>query len=459
MPFKIAIIGGAGYVGLTTGACLARDSHQVICLDIDKERVENLNKGIVPIYEEGMEVLVHDGLKKGRLVFTTDYKTTIDDSEILFLTLPTPTTDCEADLSYIFKALPEIAKHMNGYKIIVGKSTVPPGSGDLISQRLRNELENVGKNIPFDYVSNPEFLRQGSAVQDFLKPDRVVIGAESAHAKRIMDELYYTLKVRGIPIHVMSILEAETVKYASNAFLAVKISFVNSMANLCDALALNAYNVLEAWADDKRIGRSNMHPGPGFGGSCFPKDTEALASFARKAGVPQDVVEATIAVNRFQKTVLPRKVEHYFFEKGLHLKGMTFAVLGLSFKAETDDMRESSSIDTVNYLTDRGAKIRAYDPAANQKAKQWIGDKAVICPSIAETVKDVDAILILTDWNEFKQLDIKGLTASCRHKVIFDARNLFSRSPEKADEIKDLGVDYIGIGTRILSGRKGSIIK
>lgn len=455
MPLNIAIIGGAGYVGLTTGACFSRDSHHVVCLDIDKAKVEGLNKGEIPIYEEGMEFLVNDGLKKGRLSFTTDYKTAIEHGDILFLTLPTPTTDCEADLSFIFKALPDIAKWMNSYKVIVGKSTVPPGSGNLIAEKLRSELEKLEKTVPFDYVSNPEFLRQGSSVQDFLKPDRVVIGTDSPHAAKVMDELYSTYKVRGIPIHTMSVLEAETVKYASNAFLAVKISFVNGMANLCDALGLNAYHVLEAWADDKRIGRANMHPGPGFGGSCFPKDTEALASFSRKAGVPQDVVEATISLNRFQKTVLPRKVEHYFFEKGLHIKGMTFAVLGLSFKAETDDMRESSALDAIHYLTDRGAFIKAYDPASNEKARQLGAEKVSIAPSMLEAVEHVDAVLILTDWNEFKQASVKDLMKSCRHKVIFDARNLYSRNPEKVEEIRELGVEYVGIGTRILRAVKG----
>lgn len=456
MPIKVGIIGGAGYVGLTTGACFAREGHQVICLDIDRSKVDMLNKGQIPIYEEGMEVLVHEGLKKGRLVFTADYKRAVTSSDILFLCLPTPTLNGEADLTYVFKSLPEIAKHMDRPKIIVGKSTMPPGSSEVIRATLSNELAKIGKQVAFDYASNPEFLRQGSAVADFIKPDRVVIGAESEAARKALDDLYYNHKVRGTPIHFMNVMEAETVKYAANAFLAVKISFVNGIANLCDALGLDAYHVLDAWADDRRIGRANMHPGPGYGGSCFPKDTEALASFARKAGVPQEMVEAAMEINKFQRTVMPRKIEAYFQSRGIPLKGMTFGMLGLAFKAETDDMRDSSSIDTVQYLHSKGAKVKGYDPAANEKARQALGDKITVMASAAEAVSGIDAAIIMTDWNEFKAADILDLLKGCKHPVIFDARNLFSRNPEKAEQIREHGMDYVGIGTRIL-GRPGGV--
>lgn len=448
MPFTIAIIGGAGYVGLTTGACLARESNKVICLDIDSSKVDLLNKGNIPIYEEGMEFLVTSGLKRGTLRFTTSYKDAVEPADIIFLALPTPTVNGEADLSFIAKAIPELAKWMNCYKVIVTKSTVPPGSGKMIEKMLKEELVRLGKKIEFGYVSNPEFLRQGSAVQDFIKPDRIVIGSDDTRALKIMDELYYTFKVRGVPIHLMNTLESETVKYASNAFLATKISFVNGVANLCDALELDAYKVLEAWADDKRIGRANMHPCPGYGGSCFPKDTEALVSFGKRTGAAQPVVEAVIKANVEQRKILPKKVEAYFLEKGTSLKGKVFGLLGLSFKAETDDMRESSSIDAAEYLISRGASIQAYDPAANTKAKAIFGDKVKVLDSMEEAVCGTDAILILTDWNEFKQADPAKLVANCRNKVIFDGRNLFIRNPEKAEEMREAGIEYIGIGTR-----------
>jgi len=451
MATKVGIIGGAGYVGLTTGACFAREGHQVICLDIDSNKVDMLNKGQIPIYEEGMEVLVHDNLKRGRLTFTTDYKKAVTSSDLLFICLPTPTVNGEADLTYVFKSLPEIAKHMDRPKVIVGKSTMPPGSGEVIRSTLANELAKIGKKIDFDYASNPEFLRQGSAVSDFIKPDRVVIGAESERARKALEELYYTHKVRGTPINFMNVMEAETVKYASNAFLAVKLSFVNGIANLCDALGLDAYHVLEAWADDKRIGRANMHPSPGYGGSCFPKDTEALASFARRSGVPQEMVEAAMEINKFQRTVMPRKIEAYFQARGIPLKGMTFGMLGLAFKAETDDMRDSSSIDAVQYLHSKGARVKGYDPAANEKARIALGEKIQISDTAAEATSDVDAVIIMTDWNEFKNADINDLMKNCKYPVMFDARNLFSRNPEKAEKIRNQGIDYIGIGTRVLA--------
>lgn len=430
---KIAVI-GSGYVGLVTGACFAELGNEVICVDIDEEKISKLNNNLVPIYEPGLEELVARNKEKGRLRFTTELKKAVKESEIIFICVGTPPKqNGEADLSHVEDVARAIAEVMDSYKIIVEKSTVPVETGEKVTKSIR--AYNIHK-VDFDVVSNPEFLREGSAVNDFMQPDRIVIGAESEKAKKIMEKLYSPLKA---PIIFTDIKSAEIIKHASNSFLATKISFINAIANICESAGADVEKVAEGMGYDKRIGRAFLNAGIGYGGFCFPKDAEAFIRIAEKLGYDFKLLKETQEINSRQRKNFIKKIE-----KALWIvKGKTIGILGLSFKPNTDDMRFAPSIDIITELQKEGASIKAYDPKSMEKAKQMING-IEYCSNPYGAAKDADALLILTEWNEFKEMDLKRIKSLMKHPLIIDGRNIYN--PE---EIKKEGIAYISIGRRI----------
>jgi UDPglucose 6-dehydrogenase len=429
----IAVI-GSGYVGLVTGACFAEFGVDVTCVDIDREKIARLSEGIIPIYEPGLEQLVVKNAQAGRLKFTTDLKAAVEQTLVIFLAVGTPPReDGSADLSYVEAAARSIAECMNGYKVIVTKSTVPVGTGAHLRNLIR---EHQRERTNFAIVSNPEFLREGAAIDDFMRPDRVVIGSSDEEAIAILKDLYRPLYLIETPFVITTVEAAELTKYASNAFLATKISFINEIANLCDLIGCDVHDVARAMGMDGRIGRKFLHPGPGFGGSCFPKDTRALSSVAHKYGGESLIVDAVIEVNRRQRAAMVPKIEK--LAEGL--EGKTVAVLGLSFKPETDDMREAPSVDIIRGLLERGARVRAYDPAAMDEARKVLSEIAY-AEDEYDAVEGADVLVLMTEWNQFRALDLERIRALLRAPKVADLRNIY-----EPEAMRELGFNYIGVG-------------
>ncbi|HZE68205.1 MAG TPA: UDP-glucose/GDP-mannose dehydrogenase family protein [Pyrinomonadaceae bacterium] len=430
---QIAVV-GTGYVGLVTGACFAEFGVDVTCVDVAAEKIDRLNSGVMPIYEPGLEQLVSKNVQAGRLRFTTNIKQAVEQALVIFLAVGTPpNADGSPDLSSVEAAARSIAEHMNGYKVIVTKSTVPIGTGEHLRKLI---AEGQTRRFNFGIVSNPEFLREGAAINDFMRPDRVVIGTADEEAAAIMKDLYRPLYLIEAPFVITSLEAAELTKYAANAFLATKISFINEVANLCDKIGCDVHDVARAMGMDRRIGGKFLHPGPGFGGSCFPKDTQAFASVARRFDTDSLIVDAVIEVNRRQRAAMIPKIEKLVGD----LAGKKVAVLGLAFKPETDDMREAPSVDIIRALLDRGARVHAYDPVAMEESAKVLPEVEYAEDEYA-AVKGADALVFVTEWNQFRALDMKRIRDLMSSPRIADLRNLYD--PE---DMRELGFEYVGVG-------------
>ena len=430
---NIAVV-GTGYVGLVTGTCLAETGNHVICVDINKEKVQKMQAGVVPIYEPHLDVLFERNIKQGRLTFTTNLAEAIVKAKIIFLALPTPPgEDGSADLSYILGVADDLGKLIKDYKVIVDKSTVPVGTADKVRAA-------VAKNatVEFDIVSNPEFLREGFAVDDFLKPDRVVIGASSDKAKKTMEELYKPYVRQGNPIIFMDERSAELTKYAANAFLATKITFMNEIANMCELVGADVDAVRIGIGSDDRIGKRFLFPGIGYGGSCFPKDVQALAKSASEVNYDFKILESVMEINEKQKTIIIPKIKNYF--KG-DLKGKKIAVWGLAFKPDTDDIREAPALYIIDELLKAGANVSAYDPEAMNNVRKIVGDTITFAMDEYDALRDADALVIATEWSLFRTPDFEKVSSLLKNKVIFDGRNLYG-----IDQMKELGFYYTSIG-------------
>ena len=425
---------GTGYVGLVTGTCLAEFGNDVICVDNDAEKIENLQKGILPIYEPGLDVLVAKNVKEGRLSFTTDLKKAADKSLVIFIAVGTPPAeDGSADLQHVEAVARELAQHMKEYKVIVNKSTVPVGSGKWITKVIEDALP---ESIPFAVASNPEFLREGSAIEDFMRPDRVVIGSDSNEALAIMKELYSPLYLIETPIVVGNLESAELIKYAANAFLATKISYINEIANICERVGADVHAVAKGMGLDKRIGSKFLHPGPGFGGSCFPKDTRALVQIANKVGWDFQIVQAAVNVNYQQHDLMIEKIKNTLGD----MKGKTIGVLGLSFKPNTDDMREAPSLTIIKGMLDAGAQIKAFDPVAMEEAKKKMPE-ITYCDDTYAVAENSDALIFITEWNQFRSLDMVKIKSLLKEPIVIDLRNIYE--PKK---MKQNGFTYVSVG-------------
>jgi UDPglucose 6-dehydrogenase len=430
---KVAVV-GTGYVGLVVGACLAESGNDVTCVDKDESKVRLLKRGHVPIYEPGLEELVKRNKLERRLVFTTDLAKAVRASQIIFIAVGTPQgEDGSADLQHVLAVARDVARAMDGYRVIVNKSTVPVGTAERVREILRRETTH-----PFSVVSNPEFLKQGAAVEDFMKPDRVVIGAEDPRGAELMVALHKPFTRTGAPIMVMDCASAELSKYASNALLATKISFMNEIANVCDTFGADVDHVRQAVGSDKRIGPSFLFPGIGYGGSCFPKDVKALVRFSADKKYDFKILKAVESVNETQKRVLVKKMDAHF---GGAMKGKTIAVWGLSFKPKTDDMREAPAIPIIQALLDRGAKVQAYDPEAMKVAKGIFGSKIALVTRNYDALKGADGLAVLTEWHEFREPDFARMRKLMRAPVIFDGRNIYQK-----DQMKAQGFTYFSIG-------------
>jgi UDPglucose 6-dehydrogenase len=430
----IAVV-GSGYVGLVTGACLADFGMDVTCVDNDVRKIEMLKQGQIPIYEPGLDALVAKNEKSGRLHFTTELKEAVEKSLAIFIAVGTPPReDGSADLTYVVEVAEAIADHMNGYKVVVTKSTVPIGTGQLI-EKVINERNGTQ---PFSVVSNPEFLREGSAIGDFMRPDRVVIGARDAQAIAIMKDIYAPLYLIETPFVITNVESAELIKYASNAFLATKITFINEVAELCELLGADVHHVAKGMGLDRRIGPKFLHPGPGYGGSCFPKDTKALSDIARQAGRPFEIVDTVVEVNERIKLRMADKVRAIC---GGSVAGLTLGVLGISFKPETDDMREAPAIPILAALAADGAAIRVFDPAAAETASDVLPAGVTYCADEFEAAAGADCLIILTEWNQFRSLDLERLKRTVRTPRVVDLRNVYE--PEK---MRSLGFEYDCVG-------------
>src|SRR6056300_667541 len=435
---RITVV-GTGYVGLVTGACLADVGIDVTCVDIDENKIDGLKNGILPIYEPGLEEIVKRNYKKGRLNFSTDLGDAIRGSEAAFIAVGTPPgEDGSADLKYVLAVADEIGKTMTDYLVVITKSTVPVGTAEKVREAVSKTLDIRGVDFGFDVASNPEFLKEGAAIDDFMKPDRIVVGVDSDEAQKIMDKLYRPFTLNGHPVIFMDIPSAEMTKYAANAMLAPKISFMNDIANLCEKMGADVNWVRKGIGSDPRIGNKFIYPGIGYGGSCFPKDVKALARTGRENGHTMRILEAVEAVNDAQKSVLYNKISAYF---GGKLEGKTIAFWGLSFKPNTDDMREAPSVVIANLLTSAGAHVRAYDPVAMEEAKHQLGDSITYCASAEEAAQGADALALITEWTEFRVPDWDKVAEAMNGKVLFDGRNLYRR-----ETLAEIGFDYYGIG-------------
>ncbi|MGI6444734.1 MAG: UDP-glucose dehydrogenase family protein [Candidatus Ozemobacteraceae bacterium] len=438
---KIAMI-GTGYVGLVTGTCFADSGNEVVCVDTDEKKIENLKNGIIPIYEPGLDTLVKRNVEEERLTFTTNLEEAIDKSLLLFIAVGTPPgEDGSADLTYVLNVARDIGRKIKEYKIIVDKSTVPVGTGAKVKEVIQAEIDKRKEKIQFDVVSNPEFLKEGNAIDDFMKPDRVVVGCEDVRTGELMKELYSPFVRTGKPILIMDVPSAEMTKYVANAMLATKISFMNDMANLCEKLGVDVAQVRQGIGSDSRIGYPFIFPGPGYGGSCFPKDVQAIIKIAENQGYKLEIMSAVEAVNNRQKRVLFEKLKKRF---GNDLKNKTIAVWGLSFKPNTDDMREAPSIVLIENLIAEGAKIKAYDPEATQEARKIFKDKIVYADKTYEALEGADALVIVTEWNEFRRPNFERMKTAMKSHIIFDGRNLFEPS-----KMAELGFEYEGIGRKL----------
>lgn len=436
---KISVI-GTGYVGLVSGACLSEFGLHVTCMDVDESKINPLKDGVIPIYEPGLEEIVIKNIEAGRLSFTTDYKMAVENATVIFIAVGTPPNeDGSADLQYVLSAARSIAENMNEYKVIVDKSTVPVGTGQKVKKAIREVLDARGVDYDFDVVSNPEFLREGSAVGDFMHPDRIVIGSESKKAEEIMQSVYRVLYINNHPFVFSNIETAEVIKYASNAFLATKITFINEVANLCEAVSADVKQVSKAMGLDRRVGKYFLHAGAGYGGSCFPKDTKALVNIGAEWGVDLSVVASVIRANDAQKLRMVDKI----LSKCGDVQGKVVAVLGLAFKPDTDDMREAPSITIITELIKRGAIIRAFDPIAMKNARQFAFEDADVayCENEYDAVKNADILVLVTEWNQFRNLDLEQIKKSMNGSYFFDLRNVYDRAT-----VESYGFIYDGVG-------------
>ncbi|MDQ3129690.1 MAG: UDP-glucose/GDP-mannose dehydrogenase family protein [Acidobacteriota bacterium] len=425
---------GTGYVGLVTGACFAEFGVEVTCVDVDVNKIENLKKGIIPIYEPGLENIVEKNAKAGRLHFTTDIKSAVEQALVVFLAVGTPPkADGSPDMSYYQQAAKDIAEAMNGYKVLVTKSTVPVGTGKWLREFVSDQQKT---KTNFGVASNPEFLREGAAIDDFMRPDRVVIGSNEEDAIAIMKDLYRPLYLIETPVVITSLEAAELIKYAANAFLATKITFINEIANLCDAIGCDVHDVARGMGMDNRIGRKFLHPGPGYGGSCFPKDTRALTTVADQFGVETLIVDAVVEANERQRQAMIPKIEKLVGD----LNGKQIGVLGLSFKPETDDMREAPAIDIIKAMQERGAKVKAFDPVAMEEAKHSLPDVEFVDDEY-QVIEGADALIIITEWNQFRALDMEKVKSLLKTPKIADLRNIY-----EPEDMRELGFEYVGVG-------------
>jgi len=430
---NIAVI-GTGYVGLVTGTCFAETGNTVVCVDIDEKKVEMMRDGVIPIYEPHLDVLFQRNINAGRLTFTTDLKEAQKNAEIIFLALPTPPgEDGSADLSYILGVASDLADMITDYKVIIDKSTVPVGTAEKVDKVIRDKTD-----IPFDIVSNPEFLREGFAVDDFMKPDRVVVGTSSERAKDLLEQLYLPFVRQGNPILFMDEKSAELTKYAANAFLATKITFMNEIANFCEKVGANVDMVRKGMGSDERIGKRFLFPGIGYGGSCFPKDVQALALSGKQEGYEFKILDSVMSVNQKQKLSLIEKVNKFFNND---LKGKRFAIWGLAFKPDTDDIREAPALYMIDALLEAGASVKVFDPEAMENVKALYGDKIEYADSVYATLEEADALLIATEWSLFRSPDFGIIEDKLNDKVIFDGRNLYDPLT-----LKGLGFHYESVG-------------
>lgn len=437
---KISVV-GTGYVGLVSGTCFAETGINVTCVDVDEKKIEKLNNGIIPIYEPGLESIYKKNAEKGRLVFTTNLAESLEGSDALFIAVGTPPDeDGSADLKYVLGVAHEIGKHIDHYMVIATKSTVPVGTSKKVKEAIQEELEKRGVNVAFDVASNPEFLKEGNAVQDFLRPDRIVIGTESERAQKVMKRLYKPFLLNGHPIVFMDITSSEMTKYAANSMLATKISFINEIANLCEIVGADVESVRKGIGSDPRIGNKFIYAGTGYGGSCFPKDVQALIRTADEHEYSLEILKAVERVNNRQKSVLFNKVLNYF---NGDIKGKKFAMWGLSFKPKTDDMREAPSLVIIDKLLAEGASVVGYDPVAMEEGKRILGDKIEFAKDEYDATIDADALLLVTEWPEFRIPNFRVLEKLLKNKVIFDGRNIYD--PE---EMADLDFDYFAIGRK-----------
>ncbi len=430
---KIAVV-GTGYVGLVSGTCFSETGNHVTCIDIDKEKVEKLKNGKIPIYEPGLDILFERNIRQGRLDFTTNLKEGIKGAKIIFLALPTPPgEDGSADLQYVLRVAEDLGPLLEEYTIIVDKSTVPVGTAELVKEKIA-----LGAKVDFDVVSNPEFLREGVAVEDFMKPDRVVVGVESERAESVMKQLYIPYVRQGNPIIFMDLKSAELTKYAANSFLATKITFMNEIANLCEKLGADVDKVRKGMGTDSRIGKRFLFAGIGYGGSCFPKDVQALAKSAEDSAYDFKILKSVMDVNKIQKTRLVDKVLEFFDG---NIQGKTFAMWGLAFKPYTDDIREAPALYNIDELISKGASVKVYDPEAMENVKNLLGDKVSYAKDGYSAAEGADALLIMTEWPVFRTPDFDKLRNNLNNNVIFDGRNLYD-----LEDIKSKGFQYFSIG-------------
>ena len=440
---KLAVV-GTGYVGLVTGACFAEMGNHVVCVDVDTEKLARLHRGEIPIYEPGLEQIVQRNFKRGSLEFTDDLAMALDGAQVAMIAVGTPPgEDGSADLRYVLEVARGIGQHMTDYLVIADKSTVPVGTAEKVTAEVNRALENRGAAVPFDVVSNPEFLKEGAAVEDFMRPDRVVVGTDSDRAREVLNELYEPFSRTRDKLMFMGVRDAEMTKYAANAMLATKISFMNEMANLCERLDADVENVRKGIGSDPRIGFSFIFPGCGYGGSCFPKDVKAILGMAKDVGFSPILMQAVEDRNQLQKHRLVERIIESF---GEDLSGLVFGIWGLAFKPGTDDVREASSAVMIRELVSRGATVKAYDPVAMETITHeidtnWIGHQVLLCDHQYDAVKDANALILATEWNLFRQPDFKAMERVMKHKAIFDGRNQYD--PKR---LREQGWEYVGIG-------------
>lgn len=435
---KIAIV-GTGYVGLVTGTCLAEVGFDVTCVDIDVNKIETLKSGNAPIYEPGIEDLLERNIEKGRLHFTTDLSAILDDVTIIFSAVGTPPDeDGSADLKYVLNVAREVGRNMKSYKLLVTKSTVPVGTAAKVRAAIMEELETRGENIDFDVASNPEFLKEGAAVADFMRPDRIVVGTDSEKARQLMEKVYKPFVLNGHPVIFTDIASAEMIKYAANAMLATRISFMNDIANLCEKVGADVNMIRKGIGSDTRIGSKFLYAGTGYGGSCFPKDVKALIQTASQNGYSLEILKAVERVNETQKSILFEKLSRYYHN---NLENKTITLLGLAFKPNTDDMREAPALVLIDKLLNAKCHIQVYDPVAMDECRRRVGDVVTYCHGSYEALQNSDALLLVTEWNEFRTIDLTKLKNTMRHCAVFDGRNIYD--PE---EMKQNGIDYECIG-------------
>lgn len=435
---KIAVI-GTGYVGLVTGTCFAETGISVTCVDIDESKISKLKSGVIPIYEPGLDQLVTQNVEKGRLHFTTNIRESIEQSELVFIAVGTPPgEDGSADLRHVLEVARQVGRYMTNYIVVVTKSTVPIGTAVKVKAAIEDELQKRGAELEFDVASNPEFLKEGNAIDDFMKPDRIVVGTETERAQKVLSKLYKPFTLNGHPILFMDVPSAEMTKYAANAMLATKISFINDIANLCELVGADISMVRQGIGSDARIGHKFIYAGAGYGGSCFPKDVKAIIKTAEMAGYRLRLLEAVDNINEDQKKILVKKITSHFKN---NIEGKTFAVWGLSFKPHTDDMREAPAVVIIKKLLKGGAKVKAYDPVAMPEAKKIFGDAIEYGNDPYDVLIEADALVLITEWPEFRILNYKILEKLLTYKVVFDGRNIYDMA-----EMTEYGFDYYGIG-------------